>query len=185
MADQESKEGMVSEINRLKREIVGLFEYMQRVRQEIAAINRPADQADHLFSMEDQLDAIVSATEKATDTIMESIEKNNELVERLRAKVGDDAEAQALIDQMVDNGMEVFEACSFQDITGQRISKVVKSMKYVETRVNAIIEIWGKKAVETTQVKAETTRQGDQALLNGPQLEGGGISQQEIDKLFE
>ncbi len=185
MAEMGSTQTMITEINRLKREIFGLFEYMQRVRQEIAAIHKPADQADNLFSMEDQLDAIVSATEQATDTIMESIEKNNDLVEKLRARVGDDPEALALIDKMVDNGMLVFEACSFQDITGQRISKVVKSMKYVETRVNAIIEIWGKKAVEMTPVSVPTKREGDKVLLNGPQLEGGGISQEEIDKLFE
>ena len=179
-------EDMTTEIVRLKREILGLFEYMQRVRQEIAAIHKPSDETDHLFSMEDQLDAIVSATEEATNSIMETVEENNQAIEKLREKVVGE-QALKLLDGMVDNGMKVFEACSFQDITGQRISKVVKSMKYVETRVNSIIEVWGKDAVEATEITAETgkKREGDKALLNGPQLEGGGISQDEIDKLFE
>jgi chemotaxis protein CheZ len=64
----------------LRHELVGLFQYIQRVRKEIAAIGRPADK-DHKFeSMGEQLDAIVGATEEATNTIMEAMERNGELL---------------------------------------------------------------------------------------------------------
>jgi len=59
----------------LKKELYGLFKYLQRVREEIAATNRPADEELHFDNMSDQLDAIVKATEEATDTIMECLEK--------------------------------------------------------------------------------------------------------------
>ena len=65
---------MVDPQDQLKQELDAHFRYLQRVRQEIAAIDRPADQ-DHRFeSMGDQMDAIVEATETATNTIMEAME---------------------------------------------------------------------------------------------------------------
>ena len=51
-----------SEADLLKKEFFGLLKYIKRVREEIAAINRPADKSLHFDSMADQLDAIVQAT---------------------------------------------------------------------------------------------------------------------------
>ena len=68
----------------LKQELVGLFQYIRRVRQEIAAIYRPADGDNQFDSMADQLDAIVGATEEATNTIMEAMEKKDEMLAKLR-----------------------------------------------------------------------------------------------------
>ncbi len=126
------------EADLLKKEFFGLFKYIQRVREEIAAINRPADQALHFDSMSDQLDAIVKATEDATDKIMKCKEKNDEIVAKLREGIVKE-ENIALVDRIAANSIVVFEACSFQDITGQRITKVMKSVTYVEDRVNALI----------------------------------------------
>ena len=126
------------EADLLKKAFFGLFKYIQRVREEIAAINRPADQALHFDSMSDQLDAIVKATEDATDKIMKCKEKNDEIVAKLREGIVKE-ENIALVDRIAANSIVVFEACSFQDITGQRITKVMKSVTYVEDRVNALI----------------------------------------------
>lgn len=173
-----------AESDLLKKELYGLFKYLQRVREEIAAINRPADKALHFDSMSDQLDAIVQATEEATDTIMGCMEKNDEIVGKLRELITDEAQL-ALLDQITTNGNDVFEACSFQDITGQRITKVVKSVTYVEDRVNALIAVWGKEEIDKIEVKAVTEKTEDEKLLQGPALEGEGITQAEIDKLFD
>ena len=173
-----------SEADVLKKELLGLFKYIQRVREEIAAINRPADEALHFDSMSDQLDAIVKATEEATNTIMECMGKNDDVVMKLHENLTD-ADQLALLDQISANGAEVFEACSFQDITGQRITKVVKSVTYVEDRVNALIEVWGKDEIDKTEVKSHEEKTEDEKLLHGPALEGEGITQDEIDKLFD
>ena len=172
-----------SEADLLKKEFFGLFKYIKRVREEIAAIHRPADESLHFDNMSDQLDAIVQATEVATNTIMECMEKNDDVVTKLRENITD-ADQLALLDQISANGAEVFEACSFQDITGQRISKVVKSVTYVEDRVNALIEVWGKDEINKIEVKPDKEKTEDEKLLQGPALEGEGISQDEIDKLF-
>ena len=39
--------------------------------------------------------------------------------------------------------ISIFEACNFQDLTGQRISKVMGTMKFIEQHINAMMEIWG------------------------------------------
>ena len=104
----------------LKHELQGLFNYIQRVRSEIAAIDRPAEEEMAFKSMGEQLDAIVKATEQATDSIMSAMEKNEEALNELRKTVTAPAQV-ALLDQISTNGHVVFEACSFQDITGQRV----------------------------------------------------------------
>ena len=80
----------------------------------------------------------------------------------------------------------VYEACNFQDITGQRITKVVRTLKYVEERIMAMINIWGPEAIGEFLPKAPDDHKNDDdsALLNGPAGENQGISQDDIDKLF-
>ena len=173
-----------AEADLLKQELLGLFKYLKRVRQEIAAINRPADEEMHFDSMSDQLDAIVKATEEATDTIMGCMENNDEILDELRKSLTDKNHL-ALLDRISGNGADVFETCSFQDITGQRITKVVKSVTYVEDRVNALINVWGKDEIDRIEVKADVEKTEDEKLLSGPALAGEGISQDEIDKLFD
>ena len=168
----------------LKKELYGLFKYIQRVREEIAAISRPADEAHHFNSMSDQLDAIVKATEDATNTIMEAMEKNDDILDKLRENITDPGQLE-LLGRISQNGADVFEACSFQDITGQRITKVVKSVTYVEDRVNTLIEVWGKEEIEKIEVKSYGEKTEEEKLLQGPALEGQGITQDEIDKLFD
>ncbi len=168
----------------LKHGLVGLFHYVRRVRQEIAAIYRPADDDNQFDSMADQLDAIVGATEEATNTIMEAMENNDEILARLREGITD-TDHLACLDRIAANGAAVFEACSVQDITGQRVTKVVKSVSYVEERINALIEICGKDELESVDVKPEREKTADEKLMHGPQLAGEGISQDDIDKLFD
>jgi chemotaxis protein CheZ len=173
-----------AESDLLKKELLGLFKYLKRVRLEIAAINQPADETMHFDNMSDQLDAIVKATEEATDTIMGCMEKNNDIVMELKKSITDPEQVKHL-DQISTHSADVFEACSFQDITGQRITKVVKSVTYVEDRVNALISVWGKDEIERIEVKPETEMTDDDKLLQGPALDGEGITQDEIDKLFD
>ncbi len=61
----------------------------------------------------------------------------------------------ATLNRLSANGNAVFEACAFQDITGQRGSKVVKSVTYVEERVNALVDIWSKDKLATIELAAE------------------------------
>jgi chemotaxis protein CheZ len=172
--------------DQLRDELGALFRYMQRVRQEIAAIDRPADQ-DHGFeSMGDQMDAIVKATESATNTIMEAMESAEEANSKLREQITDPVQVE-LLDQITTNANQVFEACSFQDITGQRVNKVAKSITYVEARVNALIDLFGAEQMAEVEVEVapDQEKTADEELLSGPQSDGQGLSQDDIDQLFD
>lgn len=173
-----------SETDTLKSELIGLFHYIQRVKEEIAAISRPADSDYHFETMSEQLTAIVAATEKATNAIMEKAEKCNETVHKVRPHVKGDKKANKLLDSISDDTQEIFEACSFQDITGQRVNKITKSLGYVEERVNSIVSIWGASALDEVKIEG-IAKTEDEKLLNGPQLEGKGLSQADIDALFD
>ncbi|MBF0249555.1 MAG: protein phosphatase CheZ [Alphaproteobacteria bacterium] len=168
----------------LKSELQGLLQYINRVRQEIASISRPADDDHHFDTMADQLDAVIKATDDASNSIMEAAERNEEAVQQLRA-IATAPEHAALLDKISANDMDIIQSCSFQDITGQRVTKVARSLTYVEARVSALTQLWGEEEIAKVEVKgAEKT--ADEKLLNGPALDPTrSISQAEIDALFD
>jgi chemotaxis protein CheZ len=169
----------------LKKEFLRLFGHIQKIRKELAALGPQTgtEEDDHFSSMSDQLDAIVQATEEATNTIMESMEVMEGAYADIRKVVTDEA-AIAALDKAEERIGMVYEACSFQDITGQRINKVVKSLKFIEERVKALVGMWRPEELKEVagSLKKELTE--EQKLLNGPQLKGKGVNQDEVDKLF-
>ncbi|MFP6736713.1 MAG: protein phosphatase CheZ [Rhodospirillales bacterium] len=102
----------------------------------------------------------------------------------MRADI-EDTGLQAKIDQISANNMGLFEACSFQDITGQRITKVVRSLTYVETRVDKLIEAWGRSELENVTVALDRNKTDYEKLIHGPQRPNEAISQDDIDALFD
>ncbi|MFN3076740.1 MAG: protein phosphatase CheZ [Alphaproteobacteria bacterium] len=168
----------------LKKAVRELFERIHTIREEIAAIRKPGtEDTDNSFSaMSDQLDAIVEATETATDTIMNNVESIETLVATARSHTTA-PEATAALDQVGDKIAAVFEACAFQDITGQRVTKVVKLIKYIEERVDSLIAVWGAEALENVEVVKEQRGEYEQ-YLHGPQLKGLAKTQEEIDQMM-
>ena len=173
------------EVRRLKQELLGLFGHLQKIRRELAALNSAGTDEDHFSSMSEQLDAIVDATEKATNTIMENCEGIEDLMGDSRSKTEDES-LHGNFDTVSNNINNIFEACAFQDITGQRINKVVNTLKFVEERVNAIILAWGQDELSRVvdDFKEHKVVDADKALLHGPQLDGQGIDQSQVDQLL-
>jgi len=134
--------------------------------------------ASHIPSATDELDAIVAHTATATNIILEACETIDEVVPGL------DAAASA---RLGDVTTKIYEACSFQDITGQRITKVVSTLKTIESKVAHIIEVFhredGGVAAPTVTV-AQKTMDDAVALLNGPQLPVNAMDQSGIDALL-
>lgn len=173
-----------AEVSMLKTELRALAVCIEHTKAEIAAL-RPKDaDDDRLMAVTFELDAIVSSTERATEDILEAAEKIESIGKEIRAHAADSYVGR-LVEDINDTVSTIFEACNFQDITGQRITKVVKTLKYVEARINAMIEIWGPENISDVSPKIfEEHKDDDSKLLNGPALENQGISQDEIDKLF-
>jgi len=168
----------------LHHELAGLLKYITRVREEIATISRPADEEHHFETMAEQLDAVIQATDDASNTIMACAEDNDDALAGLRKTITDPAQIKFL-DQIANNGMEIIQACSFQDLTSQRVTKVARSITYVEDRVSALAEVWGKEELAKVKVKGSEKTE-DEKLLNGPALDPNqSINQAEIDALFD
>jgi chemotaxis protein CheZ len=171
-----------SEESRLKRELVGLFGHLNKLRRELASLHGD----EHNFeSMSETLDDIVKNTENASNTILENMEAIDEMISELRA--AGDPDVMAACDRINDRVNDVFQACSFQDLTGQRITRLVKSLTFIEERVNAMIRVWGRDEISKLidEVKEEQKEKtGDELLLHGPQSESKAIQQADVDKLF-
>jgi chemotaxis protein CheZ len=165
----------------LYAELEGLSRFIQHAKIEIAALRPDEIQDKHLPTAADELDAIVGSTEQATNVILDSVEK----IERASSAL--DGEPKDAIGTAITN---IYEACNFQDITGQRISKVVRTLKQIEDKVAGLVKAFGDEIeraasgarAEPEQVAAQTA--DDKALLNGPQLPGNANTQADIDALF-
>ncbi|MHA1165108.1 MAG: protein phosphatase CheZ [Alphaproteobacteria bacterium] len=159
------------------KEFRQIAEYIQNTKTEIGHLQANDMRSKHIPEAGLVLSAIVSSTEDATNKIMECAE------EVLDA----DSSNQEAYQQFVnDKMMLIFEACSFQDLTGQRISKVVETLEYIDTRISrfaSAIEAEDTEAPVSAKEKKRRKRKKDQ-ILNGPALEGEGGSQDDIDALL-
>ena len=157
------------------RECRALSEYITNARSEIAALQPGNLETDRIPRAGMELDAIVQQTEEATNTIMAAAEE-------IMGADTDDAEAyQALVQDAI---MRIFEACSFQDITGQRISKVVQTLSHIETRVGELRDLMGVTEDDIAAARGDEPADPDKELLRGPALQGEGIDQSEVDALM-
>jgi chemotaxis protein CheZ len=167
-------QAMDARVYRELREIAG---YIESMRQEIGVLQVNDLKDSRIPSAGEELDAIVKSTEKATNTIMECAET------LMASDASDPVAFKALVDEKM---LIIFEACSFQDITGQRIAKVVETLQHIETRVARFADVMRAKDLagfltDTERARAERK---EKLMIHGPQLDGGGNAQDEIDELL-
>lgn len=158
---------------RLYRELEDLAGYIHSARAEIAALRPSEIKTDFIPTATDELDAIVGATEAATNLILDAAERLEGLSPVLDPEVAE---------RVMEITTAIYESCNFQDLTGQRITKVVKMLKEIETRVENLVKIFGAEVDDTTKKSKEIVT--DQDLLNGPQLPDAAPDQAEIDRLL-
>jgi chemotaxis regulatin CheY-phosphate phosphatase CheZ len=167
----------------LREELREMSSYIHQTRREIAALKPTDAGSNRIMAATGELDAIVSATERATSEILNGVERINELATKLPKT----ADVAPIVEEIQAQVTEVLMACSFQDITGQRTTKVVNTLRYLEQRVNSMIEIWGVDAVHGLPApppEVTDDRRPDAHLMNGPASDGGP-SQADVDALFE
>lgn len=156
---------------------------IRNTKLEIATLHAEGPRGERLLRATSELEAVVTDTEQATETILSSAELIESLTKSLLKRLeGEDLEYARAIQAEV---VKTFEACNFQDITGQRIRKVVKLLVFIEERVTRMTDIWGG-AELVAQAAGIMQREGDEALLNGPALASDidVVSQDDIDSLF-
>jgi chemotaxis protein CheZ len=176
----------IGEFRKITDELLVIHDAINRTKQEIATVHITGFQSEESSRVRHELDAVVTGTEQATQTILSMVEVIDQLATTLVETAKSDAELEIgrTIQERV---VHVFEACNFQDITGQRISKVVSTWKFVEAHIAHMMEIWGGvDAFKNFMPEAKSSRE-DAHLLNGPKLDGdiGHVSQDDIDALFK
>jgi chemotaxis protein CheZ len=157
----------------LLAEVEALGRTIACAKEEIAALRVDDITDNHIPFATDELDAIVEHTATATNAILSSCETLDDVAAGL---TGDAATS------LQDATTRIYEACSFQDITGQRITKVVSTLKTIEAKVAQIVTTFGTSKREVPV--EETAEAADSALLNGPQHPTVAMDQSDIDKLL-
>lgn len=156
----------------LMHELTELKSIIDNLREQLNAVQAGDISRHHIPAAADELDAVVSATENATVVIMESCEN---ILDTMRNENKD------LYGRIEMHIVKIFEACTFQDVTGQRIKKVTQSLRQIDIKTSSIL-----KAIESELVELEHSGapESSNSLLNGPALPQNAVSQDAIDQLL-
>ncbi len=118
-----------------------------------------------------ELEAVIQGSEHATQKILAAAEDIDLAANNLSAALKDTYE-QGLAQDIRDRVIQIFEACNFQDLTSQRVAKVVATVARLERHVaNALDALSGADAAPP---------------VHGPRLPGdpGHVSQSDVDSMF-
>ncbi|HEY8336849.1 MAG TPA: protein phosphatase CheZ [Tardiphaga sp.] len=182
----ETYRAQIEQCEKLKIELDLIHDAITRTKQEIAVLHGKSFDGDEMAKVNGELGAVVGGTEEATQQILEAAEAIDNASTALSKITSPDQQKQ-LTEEIQERVVSIFEACNFQDLTGQRISKVMTTMKFIENHITTMMDIWG--GVDAIRAHAPPIvdeREGDDRLLNGPKLDGdvGHASQDDIDALF-
>lgn len=160
-----------------KQPLVGVLQYISdyigSTMKEISALKPAGKDGKMLMSSTGELEEVISETEGAASSIMSAAEAIEAVAVRLKSPESDELMAAVT---------KIYEASAFQDITGQRITKVVHAIQNVETRIEALMHFCNVPSQQETGKPDEPT--GKDVLLNGPQRQSTANSQSDIDRLF-
>ncbi len=175
-----------TDVEHIQVEIADISGRIRMTKAEIAALRHPLSNDDKFSQATSELGEVVKATETATNTIMARAEELDDIIQELRSQVTDTYAGQRVND-MAEIVVRIFEACNFQDLTGQRITKVVRALTFIEERIDAMMRAWNVKEFETMPLPPNITRMDGDLELHGPQDSAlpENFSQDDIDALFD
>ena len=182
----ETYRAQIEQCEKLKVELDLIHDAINHTKREIATLHGRSFDGQEMAKVNGELGAVVGGTEEATQRILEAVEAIDNAATALSKTVTPDQQ-RLLSEEIQERVVSIFEACNFQDLTGQRISKVMTTMKFIENHIITMMEIWGGvDAIKAPAPPIVDTREGDAKLLNGPKLDGdvGHASQDYIDALF-
>ncbi len=176
----------VEGLRKLKDETDSIFRAINRTKQEIAALHVGGLSGAEQGCVRQELDAVVDGAEDAIQKILAAAEDIDETANTLSA-ILDGEQDQSLAQDIREQVVRIFEACNFHDLAGQRITKVLATLKFVEQRIARMMEIWGGiDAFKDYAAAARNERHNHTLPVNGPKLDGepGHASQADIDAMF-
>ncbi len=154
------------------QELKTLLKHVEMIKNSFNHIRQEARDILHdsnIGDAKDNLQDVLVHSEQATVSILESATQ----VGSLAGQAGVPPKIKEQINQQVG---KIFEACSFQDITGQRLKRIAKQLDAIEKNLENIV------AVAKSPV---TSKSEKEKLMSGPQLSGSAPSQADIDRMFK
>jgi chemotaxis protein CheZ len=135
---------------------------LARIHEKIS--NVVAAPAAATYNSGVELEAVVQATENAANQIMEAAEAIGNWLQS-----GGDPTALQAVSQQVN---AIFEACTFQDLTGQRVRRAIEHLQNVETMLSGLMH-------DGTGASGEVPSRDNAAGAINPDL-----GQNEVDQMF-
>jgi len=175
----------ITEARKLKIELDVIDQAIKKTKGEMVSLQDHGLDGGQMARITQELAAVVTGTTEATDRILKSAETVEQSASLLTAALKSEHEI-GLAQDIQDQVTQIFEACNFHDLTSQRISKVVMTLKQVEDHIAQMVEIWSAIERFTNYVARLAPPDDGESLLNGPKLDGdeGHSSQNDIDALF-
>ena len=176
---------ITQENSAFQKQLASIYDAVQNTKQEIATLVLTSFNNPEMGRVTQELNAVMGGTETAAHRIMQAGEEIEDAARTLAAAIHG-VQDQNLARDILDQVTTIFEACNFQDVAGQRLTKVTATLKFIEDHILRLHDIWGgmeKSADVDSVAQAEIN---EAKLLNGPRLEGdhGCMSQKEIDAVF-
>lgn len=169
-----SRERETQRLDRLRFDLVEMARAITATKREIATIRPSEGTPSDLEVASEALDGIVRTTERATSDILEAAEHVQEAAWTLR----EDGARDDLCDELDRRATDIYTHCSFQDLTAQRTRRIVETLRFLEGRIDAMMDIWG--ASLDDDAPAEPRREGLGAELKV----FDGLGQSEIDDVI-
>jgi chemotaxis protein CheZ len=167
-----------------KNELELIHAAVKRTGAETGVLGADAVDSEQTARASRELQAIVAGTEHATQTILQAAEEIEQAANTL-SSVLQSGHERGLAQEIQDRIVKIFEACNFQDLTGQRVAKVAATLKFVEDHVARLQEIWS--GIERfNPIVVGEAGAPERRYLNGPKLpdDRGHSTQDEIDAMF-
>jgi chemotaxis protein CheZ len=183
----------VIEVMKLREEMDAIQKAIIETKRQVISLHSSVPRAVKVNHAAGELGAVVIDTEGATNTILAAAEHIEMLSSVIQSEVTPKA-MRACAGEIAVKVMAIYEACNFQDLTGQRITRVCETLHFVEGRVHRMTEIWGGldtlnnvMATEIDALNEEHNALGTHALAAGPALAGSDdyVAQPDIDALFD
>jgi chemotaxis protein CheZ len=183
----------VEEVTKLRTDMQAIQDAISETKRQVVSFHAPSHQGVTVNHAAGELGAVVMDTEGATNNILAAAER----IEMLSGVIESETTMKAMkgrAGEIAQQVMLIYEACNFQDLTGQRITRVCDTLNFVEERVSRMAEVWGGldalSQIMSSEIEAQKAKQealGTHALAAGPALVGSDdhVGQDDIDALFD
>jgi len=130
---------------------------IESARREVASLRRLEQGDDGFRRAGCELDAVADETERATSVILGAAEDIEIQTRELRLSIVNPAD-RARLEIVLARVVALYEACDFQDLTGQRIARTLNVLRLMESRLDRVIAACGALAPVDSQAVATATR---------------------------